>query len=162
MSRNAHQYFWKNDFSATSSAGVSLPSASTTGGLREFNLGTGPGVGGMSSTCTLAKSSGVAAGRAFAFDSALDLDLDFETRGAAGGTVAEIDALNIVASCGEMCKEMICVRELLNVAREVRVELPLGRSMRSNCGEVGSSVVDCESADGGVHDDSEDLRVLGL
>jgi hypothetical protein len=56
---------------------------------------------------------------------------------------------------------MVCVIELLNVAREVRVELPFGRRMRSSCGDVGSGIMDAESAGGGVHDDRDDFRVLG-
>ena len=46
------------------------------------------------------------------------------------------------ASAGEMCREMVCVRVVLKVWREVRVEEPLGRRMRRSLGEVGSRVVD--------------------
>lgn len=45
---------------------------------------------------------------------------------------------------------------------EVRVELPLGRSIRRSCGDVGWAVVDCsESTDGGVQDETEDFKVSG-
>lgn len=91
----------------------------------------------------------------------LDLDLDLDFRGAGRGAVADTDALNTVPSFGERWRDIVCVRELLNVAREVSVELPFGRRMRSSCGDVGSGVVDFESTDGGVHDDRDDLRVLG-
>jgi hypothetical protein len=91
----------------------------------------------------------------------LDLDLDLDDRGAGGGNVADTDAEKIVPSFGDRWREIVCVKEVLNVAREVRVELPLGNKIRSSWGDVGSGVVDFESADGGVHDDREDLRVFG-
>ena len=53
------------------------------------------------------------------------------------------------------------MKELLNVAREVRVEPPFGRRMRSSCGDVGSDIMDAKSVGGGVHDDRDDFRVLG-
>jgi hypothetical protein len=98
---------------------------------------------------------------AFDLDFELDFDLDLDDRGAGGGTVAETDALKIAPPFGDRWREIICVKEVLNVAREVSVELPLGKRMRSSCGDVGSGVVDFESVGGGVHDDKEDLRVLG-
>lgn len=112
-----------------------------TGGLREFSFGTGPGVGGTSSTRTLAKSSGAAGGCAldlafdledFDLDFDLDLDLDLDDRGAGGGTVADTDAEKTVPSTGDRWREIVCVKEVLNVAREVRVELPLGSRIRSS------------------------------
>ena len=68
----------------------------------------------------------------FELDLDLDLDLDLEDRGVGGGTVADMDALKMVPSFGERCREIVCVREVLNVAREVRVELPVGKRMRSS------------------------------
>lgn len=44
-SARAHQYFWKNDFSTSGACGISLPSASTTAGLRRWSFGVGPDVG---------------------------------------------------------------------------------------------------------------------
>jgi hypothetical protein len=53
------------------------------------------------------------------------------------------------------------VRELLKVASEARVELPFGKRIRRSLEDVGSGVIDCASMAGGVHDDKDDLRVLG-
>lgn len=109
-----------------------------TGGLREISFGTGPAVGGISSTCTFARSSGAGVGGTsdlafdfeFELELDLDLDLDLAARGAGGGIIADTEALKIVPSFGDRCREIVCVKEVLKVAREVRVELPLGRRMR--------------------------------
>jgi hypothetical protein len=92
----------------------------------------------MSSTRTFASSSAATGGCALDlafdldFEPDLDLDLDLDTLGAGGGTVADTDALKIVPSFGDRCREIIWVKEVLNVAREVSVELPLGKRMRSS------------------------------
>ena len=138
-------------------------------GLRELSFGTGPGVGVMSSTWTVANSSAAGAGWALDFDFAFELDfvldfdfdLDVEDRGGARGTAADTDALKTVPSFGERCREIVCVRELLKVASEARVELPFGKRIRRSLEDVGSGVVDCASTAGGVHDDKDSLRVLG-
>jgi hypothetical protein len=167
-SRKTHQYFWKKDFSGTSpSAGASLPSGPMIVGLRELSFGTGPGVGVMSSTWTFAESSAAGAGWALDFDFAFELDFvfdfdfDFEGRRRGKATAADTDALKTVPSFGERCREIVCVRELLKVASEVRVELPFGKRIRRSLEDVGEGVVDCASTAGGVQDDKDDLRVLG-
>ena len=138
-------------------------------GLRELSFGTGPGVGVMSSTWTFAESSAAGAGWALDFDFAFELDFvfdfdfDFDFKGLGGGktTAADTDALKTVPSFGERCREIVCVRELLKVASEARVELPFGKRIRRSLEDVGEGVVDCASTAGGVHDDKDDLRVLG-
>ena len=66
------------------------------------------------------------------FDLDLDLDLDFDDRGGAIGTVADREALKIEPPFGDRCKEIVWLRELLKVASEVKVELPLGKRIRSS------------------------------
>lgn len=95
----------------------------------------------------------------FVFD--FDFDFDFEDRGGGRAAVADTDALKTVPSFGERCREIVCVRELLKVASEARVELPFGKRIRKSLEDVGSGVVDCASTTGGAHDDKDDLRVLG-
>ena len=142
-----------------------MPSGPMIVGLRELSFGIGPGVGVMSSTFTFAKSSTAGAGWALDFDLAFELDFDFdfdfEDRRGGRATAADTDALKTVLSFGERCREIVCVRELLKVASETRVELPFGKRIRRSLEDVGSGVVDCASTTGGVHDDKEDLRVLG-
>lgn len=49
----------------------------------------------------------------------------------------------------------------MKVLSEVRVELPLGRRMRSSCGEVGSAALGwSKSLEGGVQDEIEDFKVF--
>jgi hypothetical protein len=138
-------------------------------GLRELSFGIGPGVGVMSSTWTFAKSSAAGAGWALDFDFAFELDFvfdfdfdfDFEDRGGGKATAADTDALKTAPSFGERCREIVCVRELLKIASEARVELPFGKRIRRSLGDAGEEVVDRASTAGGVHDDKDDLRVLG-
>jgi hypothetical protein len=142
-------------------------------GLRELSFGIGPGVGVMSSTWTFARSSAAGAGWAldfdfdfdfdfaFGLDFVFDFDFDLEGRGGGKATEADTDALKTVPSFGERCREIVCVRELLKVASEARVELPFGKRIRRSLEDVGERVVDCASTAGGVHDDKDDLRVLG-
>ena len=62
--KNTHQYFWKKVFSCCSSCGTSLPSASTCGGARVFQIGAGPSsarsrltlIGSYSLSCLAASS----------------------------------------------------------------------------------------------------------
>lgn len=50
----------------------------------------------------------------------------------------------------------------MKVPSEVRVELPLGRSIRRSCGDIGSVVAGCsESTSGGVQDETVDFKVSG-
>jgi hypothetical protein len=95
----------------------------------------------------------------FVFD--FDFDFDFDDRGGGRAAVADTDALKTVPSFGERCREIVCVRELLKVASEARVELPFGKRIRKSLEDAGSGVVDCASTIGGAHDDKDDLRVLG-